>query len=140
VKKEILRLDNNDSHQHLLLYAISSSASDIRLCQEINRVFGIGLTLSRNIELFQQDKTLTFRRYEYESHEEIEKYTLLVNRQDGNVLMKELSKIDFILLIHTEAPKAFIEVSLQNLKSSPEITALYKYDPKKIRSFNRIIF
>lgn len=130
----------DDLQNNILLYAIASSDSDIRICQSINRILGINLTLAANIEVPQNNKLVIFRRYNYESLEEIEKYTLVVNRNEGNVLFRELKKIDYILLVNTEAPKELIEGALLKLKNLPEVTALYKLDQSKLKSFNRIIY
>jgi hypothetical protein len=138
MKKETLRIVDNELHENILLFAISSSASDIRICQVINHFLGIRLALTNNLEITRKKITVNFRRYAYESHEEIEKYTLIVNRNNGNVLFQELRKIDYILIITTESPKGPIEESLQKLRNSGEVSAIYKVDTVALKSLNNI--
>jgi hypothetical protein len=140
VKKEILRIENDDFQKHMLFYAIASSHSDIRMCQSINQVLGINLALSSNVEIVQKNKIINFRRYIYESDEEIEKYTLVVNRNEGAVLFRELQMIDYILIVNTEGPKDYIESLLQELRNTSDVTALYKLDHTTLKTFNRLAF
>lgn len=138
VKKETLKLASNDLRNDVLVYAISSSESDIRICQLINRVLGIDLTLAENLEIILKKDTQSFRRFIFESEEEIEKFILIVNRNGGNHLFSELKKIDFIFLVITDSPKEPIETGMQKLKTIPEISALYKVDQSGLKSFSRL--
>jgi hypothetical protein len=138
VKKEILRLGNNDLQGNQLLYAISSSESDIRICQAVNKILGINLTLGSNLEINEKGKALTFRQYTFESREEIEKFTLVINKSSGNVLFKELKKIDYILMVTSEGPTALIEESIQSLRNLPGIIALYKLDSANLKTLTRL--
>ncbi len=138
MKKETLKVADNDLQDDLLLYAISSSESDIRICQTINRILGINLALAESLSVSKGKKGFKYRRYIYESEEEIEKFLLLVNRNEGIFLFPELKKIDYIFIVITESPKAPIEDYMQRLKVLPEITALYKVDQLTLKSFNKI--
>lgn len=138
MKKETLKVADNDLQDDLLLYAISSSESDIRICQTINRILGINLALAESLSVSKGKKVFKYRRYIYESEEEIEKFLLLVNRNEGIFLFPELKKIDYIFIVITESPKAPIEDYMQRLKVLPEITALYKVDQLTLKSFNKI--
>jgi hypothetical protein len=140
VKKETLKLSNGELEDNALLFAISSSESDIRICQLINNALGINLALTSSLEILQKKLPTSFRQYSYESPEEIEKYTLIVNRNEGKVLFRVLEKIDFFLLVVTESPMKTIENSFMKLKNSPLISAIYKVDQTSLKAFNRLLF
>jgi hypothetical protein len=140
VKKETLRINDSDLHENVLLFAISSSESDIRICRLINDILHINLVLTENLEIINKNRTLAFRRFMWESHEEIEKYVLVVNKGSGSAIFQELTKIDFLLFITTESPKGHIEEAMQLVRNLPEISAIYKVDPRSLKNFNRIHF
>jgi hypothetical protein len=140
VKKETLKVIDDGIHENVLLYAISSSSSDIRICQTLNRILGINLVLADNLEIIKRKTNIGFRQFTYESHEDIEKFILVVNRNAGNVLFHELKTIDYVLLILTESPKGIIETSIRKLKDLPEISAIYKVDHKLLKSFSQILY
>jgi hypothetical protein len=138
VKKEVLKLADKNFQEDVLLYAISSSESDIRICQIINRILKINLALTESLEITKKNSVHHFRRYVFESEEEIEKFLLIVNRSEGNYLFPEIEKIDFILVIITESPKEPFDTDIQKLKLLPEIAAIYKVDQFTLKSFNKL--
>ncbi len=140
VKKEILIVNDYDLIEGMLVYAISSSESDILICQIINRFLGINLALGDNVEISRKNIVVNFRRYNYLSHDEIEKYVLLVNRHGGHYLFPEIKKIDYIFIIATEAPKEPIEAKIQDIKNIPEISAIYKINQSKLKAVRHIHF
>lgn len=139
MKKAILKDKRTDQFKNLLVYAISSVESDLRICMVLNQTLNINLTLSEDCEVISKKDKAYFRRYYHESDEGIERINLFINRNSNNFLIPELKKIDFLLAIQTEAPTSGLEIALQNLKKSPEITVISKIDPSSLRSISRII-
>jgi hypothetical protein len=138
VKKEVLKFSENDLSSNVILYAISSSQSDIHLCQLINKSFGIALALSEPLEITKKNSTLHFTRYEFISDEEIDKFHLIINRSSGHYLFPELKKIDYFLIISSESPIEPIDSAIQELKSYTGISAVYKLEPAALKSFGKL--
>jgi hypothetical protein len=137
MKKSILKYtEHNDT---VLIYAIASAESDLQICMKINQKLNINLTLGEDCEVLIKKESILFRRYHYESEEIIEKYQLFVNRMHGHFLFPELKKVDFLLIITTEASPASIESLLRELKERKEFTTFTKVSKDSLRSLNRIV-
>ena len=105
----------------------------------LNSVLGINLTLAEDCVISVHDQNIRFRKYSFEAEEVEEKIQLFVNKNNGYYLFNELKKIDYFLLIQTEANIAGLEKALQNLKNTPGISVLSKLDPGSLRSLSKII-
>ncbi|MBN1953210.1 MAG: IPExxxVDY family protein [Bacteroidales bacterium] len=139
MKKTVLKEKRLNQHDKVLVYAISSSETDLRICMKLNQWLGINLALDTDLELVVKGNTLSFRKYYFEFEEEIEKYLFLVNKNQGQYLFPELKQIDYLLLIHTETHSRSIVDKLNELKKEREFTVLYKVEPASLKSFSRIV-
>ena len=139
-KKAVLRSKDENRSNNLIVYAISSAETDLSICQKINLNLNIRLQLDADYEIPIKNQTHSFRRYHYEDEELIEKYDLFVNRSDNQFLFPEIKKVDFVLIIHTEAHPGLIESAIQGLKGDLVISAIYKVDPASLRSLKRLPF
>ena len=104
----------------------------------INSCLGIKLALDEDIVVKRKSGVIPFRKYVYENDELIEKYVLFSNFVEGEYLFPELKKIDFLLLISTESVMANIVDRVYQLKSIPEVSGIFKIEPERIRSLNKI--
>ncbi len=139
MKKATIKLSESTRSDITLLFAIASAESDLRICLMLNQALSINLSLADNLEIISKKNIVSFRRYTYEGEEGIEKYTMFINRNGTNYLFTEIKKIDFILLIQSEGSLTAVEKTINQLKSSPEFTAIYKLDPAALKSFDRLI-
>jgi hypothetical protein len=138
VKRAVLKYSENEMGSNVILFAISSSQSDIHICQLINQSLGIRLALSEPAEILNKGISLQFIRYTFNSDQEIEKFHLIVNRNGGNYLFPELKKIDFFLVISTESPVEQIDSAIRVLKLNKGISAICKLDPALLKSFSKL--
>ena len=126
-------------NSNTLLFAIASAESDLQICLLLNRALSINLSLSENLDVNFKKSIISFRQYTYEGEEGIEKYRLFLNRNSTNYLFPELKQIDFILLIQSEGLLLTAENKINQLKSNPTFTVIYKLDPSTLKSFRKLI-
>jgi hypothetical protein len=140
VKKKRLKVENNISQDHINLYSIASSESDIRICFIINQTFGIDLSLAEDLIVQRKDTSWNFRNYFFERDHYADKFYFIINRDNGSYLLPELNKVDYLFLIISESGIADLDLFILKLKKQPEISAVIPIDPGKIRSFNKLKF
>ncbi len=140
MKKQQLKVDDNNKQDNVHLYSIASSESDIRICYILNQILGIDLSLAEDIVIQNKNLVLNFRNYSFESDHGTEKYYLIINRSDGNFLFPELKKIDYIFVTFSETLISGMESSIQKIKSQAGISAIIPIESSKIKSFNKIKF
>lgn len=138
VKKETLKIPENNHAGNVILFTIASSESDIRLCIIINKVFQINLSLADDLDVKGNNEVL-FKKYFYEDDIEDEKFILLPNlHPSGIYLFPELKNIDYIFIISSESKRNKFEAQIKNLKGTPGISAVFKLDPSSLKSFKKI--
>jgi hypothetical protein len=138
-KKATLRLSDEDKEK-VILFTITSSESDIRMCMLINQVFKINMSLSDDLIIKFATETIGFRKYQFEEEIEEEKFTLLVNRHfSGKYLFPEYKKIDYIFVISSELNANHFERQIKALKDLSGVSAIFKIDPSTVKSFKRIV-
>jgi len=140
VRKSILKVEHTTHNDEILLFALVSAESDLRICLTLNRELGINLSLTDSLEVTIKKTIVSFRRYSYEGDEGIEKYNLFINRNGSSYLLPELQKIDYILMVQSEGSLSGIEKGVIQLKLLQEFTAIYKLDHNSLKSFDRLIF
>ena len=138
-KKETLKVSNFDDNENILLFTIVSSESDIHLCLLINKIFKISLSLSDDIIVPSKNESFGFRKYECEDPEEGEKFILLVNKNNsGKYLFPEFKKIDYIFIVISEMPNISYDKRLLHFKEDKAVSAFFKIDHLKVKSFSKI--
>lgn len=140
MRKSILKVEHTTHNDEILLFALVSAESDLRICLTLNRELGINLSLTDSLEVTIKKTIVSFRRYSYEGDEGIEKYNLFINRNGSSYLLPELQKIDYILMVQSEGSLSGIEKGVIQLKLLQEFTAIYKLDHNSLKSFDRLIF
>jgi hypothetical protein len=140
MKKTILKEKKTSQfNKGLLIYAISSIETDLRLCMKINQWLNISLSLDEDIHIPSGKVSHSFRRYSFEYDEGIEKYFFILNRSDGKYLFPELKKVDYLLIIYSEGDTNLLESRIKDMKSEKEFTVLYPLSPDSLRSLDRIM-
>ena len=140
MKKTILKEKKTSQfNKGLLIYAISSVETDLRLCLKINQWLNISLSLDEDIHVPSGKIVHNFRRYFYEYDEEIEKYFFIVNRSGGKYLFPELKKVDYLLIVFSEGDTRILESRIREMKNEKEFTVLYPVPPDSLRAIDRVI-
>lgn len=140
MKKEILQNTTLSGFDQTQVFTIVSGESDLKVCWIINSLLDINLSLSDDIVITSRKNSINFRRYQFISHDEFERYILMVNRHDGNILVPELKKIDYLFIIQSQVSLPSLETRMLQVKKHPLITALIQINYQSIKSFNRIPF
>ena len=135
-----MKVDHPFHYDGVLLFAIASAESDLRVCLTLNQTLGINLSLTDDLDVTIKKAVVSFRRYMYESDEGIDKYNFFINWNGANYLVPELKKIDYVLMVQSEGSLSGIEKSVIRLKLLKEFTAIYKVDHITLKSFDRLIF
>jgi hypothetical protein len=138
--KSVLKVKHPIHDGGILLFAIASAESDLRICLTLNRTLGINLSLTDDLQVSIKNTLVSFRRYTDEGDEGIDKYNFFINRNGSVYLLPELKKIDYVLLIQSEGSLSVIEAKVLQLKSLQEFNAIYKVDLNSMKSLNRLIF
>jgi hypothetical protein len=138
VKKETLKLSALDKNDNVLLYSIVSADSELQVCRVVNTVFEIRLSLADDIVISGKASKLSFRKYYFENEDASEKFMLICNRNQNNYLIPELKKIDYLFLIISETSAPGFHESINQLKTYPEISAVFNLDAASIKSFQKI--
>lgn len=138
MKKSNLKISENISVESDLLFAIVTVEHELKVCMLLNEHLKISLTLGEDIVITNKSGTRVFRKYEYEDEDGIEKYILIVNKCDGNILFKELKQVDFLFIVKSESNLQAIEKPVLSLRSLNAFTVINKIAPSKIRKYNSL--
>ena len=120
------------------VFTVVSGESDLRVCWILNSILGINLALFEDIQIKSRTQTNNFRRYQFVSEDEFERYTLLVNRNNGNILIPELKKIDYIFIIQSQVSLNSLDTKIKQIKQHADIIAFISINYKTVKSFNKI--
>lgn len=138
-KKETLQLSDIQGAKKNVLYALISDHSELKVCMELNRLFHLQLTLDEPAVSTSRDVNRSFRRYTYEHEDVIEKYTLLVNRQDGQVLFSALKQIDYLLILIAEKIPSGLENGLRTLRDQKIFNAVNPIDISRVKGLQKYL-
>lgn len=139
MKKEILKNTTSSEYEQTHVYTLVSVESDLKICWIINNIFGINLSLSEDVKISLSGNPKSFKRYQFVTDNESERYLLVINRYEGNVLVSELKKIDYLFIIQSQNKFFSVENKIPEIKKHQEINAFIRIDPESIRSFNKIL-
>ena len=137
-KRSTLKLGIENSAGSDEVVALATTESELRVCLILNDLLSIQLTLSSDITIQQKGESIPFRRYQFEDAEGIEKYTLIVNRNGGQILFRELKHVDYLLVITTDDPSVSATALVAKLKSAKHFTAISTINPEKLKQYARI--
>ena len=139
MKKQILKNTTSTGYEQTQVYTLASVASDLKVCWIINNIIGINLSLAEDVRIASTSNPESFKRYQFVNEDESEKYSLVINRYEGNILIPELKMIDYLFIIQSQNKFFSVENKISEIKKHPEINAFIRIDPDSIRSFNRIL-
>ena len=112
------------------LLAISSAESRHKLAWMINQSLGLNIRDAEPI-IQNQDTQYPVQRDD-QSDPEVN-YSLITNRHEGNVLIRELANIDYILRIEGVIIIDLIKSTVKSIRSLDGVTAVIEVNPQKVK-------
>ncbi|MGE5347919.1 MAG: IPExxxVDY family protein [Actinomycetota bacterium] len=115
---------------------VVSSESDYRLSVMINRHLGTTLRKSEE-EIIVNTPSGTHAFSKFIPRDQA--FTLISNRSNGNLLLRKLKNIDFLLLPGGNHARKEADELAATLRSMPEITAVFIFDSSEISDRNLLL-
>jgi len=83
-----------------LLFGISSTASDYRICWSLNKALTLSMKREKSVELFKKGSGVSEHcLYTYASELEQATYRFVENKVGGSLLLSEIPKADYFLMV-----------------------------------------
>ncbi|MBC8173409.1 MAG: IPExxxVDY family protein [Chitinophagales bacterium] len=129
-----------ESEVECLLFGIVTPLKSYRLCWFINQIFDLELKKIDDlvITLHDKRKQLHFSRFRYEEQITMSAFFILENKHDGEFLLPDIKKADFILFIKGTYYQAHRQAFMQKLKLINEIQVVLPVEPKTLKSKSKI--
>lgn len=123
--KEVLNLENNCNFK---LIAISAQLNINKLVWELNNALGIKLVKNVDLEHFNGFPTFSFR-----SAKSVVVTSLIQNKYEGQILVKQLNNVDYILEFTGEPLPDEFKSYMIAIKRIPNIMAAIEVVPSSIK-------
>ena len=131
-----LRLDVSGQDEFTFLGLVSAEP-DYKLSLAINRKLKLSLRHADPVIIPNDSPDeLSFSRYADSSKSPEIAFSLFSNRSAGNVLIKKLKNVDFILTIHDPESSVTISEIIAGLREIKIITAVFNLDMSTIKDKN----
>jgi hypothetical protein len=130
--KKIHRLQENQNLPFALI-AISFHESLLKTAWNLNRQLRIDLRESAVVVKVKENSLNSFPVFCDRESSVVQFYSLISNKTESSILVKELPNIDYILEISGEFKKSDITLMIKEIKRIPRIIAALEVDPKRIR-------
>ncbi len=140
MSKKIHKLSEKEDYPFELA-GISSPENDYRLTWSLNNSLGIRLIRMDNLEIYHKrlDDKQTFPQFEYFDEETLLQYRLISNRSETGYLLKEMTKIDYLLQISGDLDEGWMENLIKKLNSVDGIILAFPIDPASLKSRNKLL-
>lgn len=125
-----------------IVLAITTSLKDYRLCFHLNKFakanfirvdeLALPLTSSPGVSLFN--------RYTYLPENSETEFYLLSNKGSEGLLIPEMNRVDYFLVIKNFIDEEDLEAWTSHLKQIPEVLAAVEVDVKKLKSKENLLF
>lgn len=122
-----------------LLFGLVSSAPPHTLCWHLNKCLDLGLTYKGEQQLKQKNRSLGFDYYRYRDPLTQAAWTLTVNRDEEGILVPELKKFDYLLLID-EHDFVNEQQVLIELRKNTAVLGCYTFPIETLKSRDNLIF
>lgn len=123
--KEVLNFDCNCN---FTLIAISTQLNINKLVWELNNA--LDFKLVRNLELEQVNGFPTFS---YRKAKASVVVSLIQNKYEGKMLVKQLSNVDYLLEFNGELPLSYSKSQIHIVKKIPYVMAAIEVSPASIK-------
>ncbi|MFM6954383.1 MAG: IPExxxVDY family protein [Sphingobacteriaceae bacterium] len=125
-----------------IVLAITTSLKDYRLCFQLNkfalanfvRIEELGLSSSGS------HSVALFNRYAYLPENTETEFYLLSNKGSEGLLIPEMNRVDYFLIIKNFIDEEDLEAWLSHLKQIPDVLAAVEVDVKKLKSKENLLF
>ena len=124
-----------DDDFNFLLFGICSNAKDYRLAWSINK--------NLNLHLKREEDISDTNRFSFFSFDDVAnhvKYFLASNKSEGNIFVKELKQMDYLLITEGSLEYLDEENFITKLKNSETILAAYKLNPEILKAKQHLLF
>lgn len=125
------KLELDPPETDFLLFGICSQSKDYRLAWILNNNFDLRLKREEDVV---PNETVRFSLFSFENPGTQIKFSLFSNKSDGNIFMKELRQIDFLLIINGNYKSMDTDFFLSGLKKAESVLAVYPMKPETIKS------
>ncbi len=138
MKKQTLTLDVTPEF-HLL--ALVTTLPYYRLCYFVNKHLSLDFVLQAPIAIQAKadQRMLYFYFYEYYDPLEQMTYKLFINKHEGSVLIPELKRVDYFLILEGEFAAEQSPSIASKLEVIPAIQGIYEIDPADLRSWQNLL-
>ncbi len=126
-----------DYDYNFLLFGICSNAKDYRLAWIINKSLNLRLKRKEDIVVSESNR---FAFFTFEDEANGVKYILAANKSTGNIFMKELKQMDYLLIADGNYKYLEEENFLMKLKNSESVLAAYKLNAEVLKSKQHLLF
>lgn len=124
------------------LLGISSTDDDYRLSWHLGRLCDSAFTRLEDLEI-RDDRIEEFQIFSVYENTEIKGASaikLISNKANIGYLVSELKNIDFFILIFDVDDADFINLFTSQLKSVDSITGVFRLEPEKLKSKEKLLF
>ena len=125
-----------------IVLAITTSLKDYRLCFHLNKFSPANFILVDELALPLSDNhtVALFNRYTYLPENCETEFYLLSNKSSEGLLIPEMNRVDYFLVIKNFIDKEDLEAWITHLKQIPEVLAAVEVDVKKLKSKENLLF
>lgn len=124
-----------------VLLAITAPLKDYRMCFRINKELHFNLRRIADLELIfntAQEPFYHSRYYFIQDHTGTE-FNLLANKGSEGLLVPEMRKVDFFMLIQNHIDKDELKQVIRGLNRIADVQVALEVDPKKLKSKENLI-
>ncbi|MFM6976523.1 MAG: IPExxxVDY family protein [Sphingobacteriaceae bacterium] len=124
------------------LIAITSSLKDYRLCYQINKALQVNFVRTDELSLsFSSEKNIqNFNRYVYYPPNSETEFFLLANKGSEGLLIPEMNKVDYFLLIRNFIDEEDLNYWISHIKKISEVLAAVEIEPQRLKSKENLLF
>lgn len=127
---------------NFILIAITSQLKDYRLCHQINKSLQVNFARTDELSLTFPNENISslFNRYAYFPEFSETEFYLLANKGTEGLLIPEMNKVDYFLLIRNFIDKEDLNHWLSHIKKIPEVLAAVEIEARKLKSKENLLF
>lgn len=134
----LLEIEESYNFQ-FLLFGIGCHESSHRICWLLNRQLGLGLGFKGVLTVPLKKVVSEYDYYQYTDEELGVVYTLIDNRAENGVLLKEYKQIDFFLKVEDDQQLDAEELR-KKISTIPSVLACFQTEVDGLKSKQHLIF
>ena len=125
-----------------IVLAITTSLKDYRLCFHLNKFARANFIRVDELALPQTGSpgVALFNKYTYLPENSETEFYLLSNKGSEGLLIPEMNRVDYFLVIKNFIDEEDLEAWTSHLKQIPEVLAAVEVDVKKLKSKENLLF